>query len=301
MSFKTITNQALVAVIVMLALVGVPYLPLNHAAQLAAQPVLTQTLTQTTLNGAVTNASSSNSIILTSATGVVAGYRLVVITGGQVEAMDVDSSWVSGTTIPVKRGIAGTARYAHNSGDVVFIQRPALFYSDPLSGAGTGAPKVACSSSTSGTGASAVTISNTTATPYVSLPSGNVFYCVGGTSGQWVQTLRNGFTMGASGGTHAIAYTAAGALYTVPGLHTIGTAGALAMTLAPPTKDEDGIILVITATTAQAHTVTYTAGFSQNTTSSDVCTFGGAINDGMVIYADTGVWRISSTRNVTCA
>lgn len=300
MSFKTLTNQALVALIMVIALVGIPFLPMNHL-RLDAQPNPATTLTQTTLSALVANTGNSNFITLTSATGVVAGYRLVVITGGMVEAMDVQSSYVSGTTIPVTRGVAGTARYAHNSGDVVFIQRAALFNSDPLGGQGTGSPRVQCVSSTSSTGATAVTVSTTTPTPYVSLPSGNVFYCVGGTAGQWVQTLRNGYAVGTAGGTHVLAYTVAGALYTVPGAHTIGTSGALAMTLAPPTKDMDGVIMVITASTAQAHTVTYTAGFSQSTTSSDVATFGGAVNDGMVIYADAGVWRVISTRNVTIA
>lgn len=73
-------------------------------------------------------------------------------------------------------------------------------------------------------------------------------------------------------------------------------------TLASPTAGtDDGKHLWIISQTAAAHVVTCTAGFGGGTTSRDVATFGGAINDGMELIAVDGVWWVSSTRNVTIA
>lgn len=295
MSFKTVTNQALIAIMLAIALIAGPMIV--APVQLNAQVNPVQTLTQTTLSAAVGTAAagantSSNTggsnISVTSATGFTVGYRVFVITGGLTEAMDITA--VSGTVITVTRGVAGTTRHYHASGDVLLVQRAALFNSQ--------GPTSNCVSATTSTGATALVASTTTPTPWVDIAHGDIYYCAGT---QWVQTVRNGFPLGMDGATHAFLYTVAGALFPVPGIHSIGTGGALAMTLAPPTKDRDGMIMIITASTAQAHTVTYTAGFSQSTTSSDVATFGGAVNDGMVIVAVGGVWQVISTRNVTIA
>jgi len=73
-------------------------------------------------------------------------------------------------------------------------------------------------------------------------------------------------------------------------------------TLASPTSGtDDGKQLVIISKTAAAHVITCTAGFGGGTTARDVATFGGAINDGLVLVAVDGVWWVSSTRNVTIA
>jgi hypothetical protein len=94
--------------------------------------------------------------------------------------------------------------------------------------------------------------------------------------------------------------TAAGAItLTSGGVVFAGTAGALALTLANPPTTADGATLTIVATTAQAHTVTYTAGFNGGTTARDVATFGGAIGDAMQVVAYNGVWWTVSLRNVT--
>ncbi|HEV7950439.1 MAG TPA: hypothetical protein VGP24_11800 [Glaciihabitans sp.] len=77
-------------------------------------------------------------------------------------------------------------------------------------------------------------------------------------------------------------------------------AGVLAATLAAPTAGtHDGVQMNFISTTAQAHTITHTEGFAGGTTSRDVATFGGAIQDGMQIEAYNGVWYIKATRNVT--
>lgn len=68
---------------------------------------------------------------------------------------------------------------------------------------------------------------------------------------------------------------------------TKATAGAY--TLAAPAKDQQNT-LVFVSTTAAAHTITYTAGFYGNTTSSDVATFPATINGMFTIKAQNGTW-----------
>lgn len=64
-------------------------------------------LVRTTLSSAV--AAADKSIVVASATGFSAGYRIQV----DQEVMAVDDSYVSGTTIPVLRGLEGTVTEAH--------------------------------------------------------------------------------------------------------------------------------------------------------------------------------------------
>ncbi len=77
---------------------------------------------------------------------------------------------------------------------------------------------------------------------------------------------------------------------------TKATAGAY--TLAGPAKDQINTVTFI-STTAAAHTVTYTAGFSGNTTSSDVATWAATINGTLTIKAQGGTWAIVSAYLVT--
>lgn len=290
MSFKTLTNQAMIALMLAIVLVMTPSVSITGQGRNSSTtpPNPVTTLTQTTLSAAVI--ANTDVITVASATGFTVGNRVAIVTANAVEAADIRT--ISGTTITLNRSNAGTGRYPHASGDVVFTQRGALFQNGP--------PKSACVSTTTGTGASAVTIATIGPTPWIDLAAGDIYYCVGGTTGQWVRTLRNGNAVGDTGSTHVFTYTAAGALFLVPGVHVInGT--TLAMTIAPPTKDMDGMVLMILSLTASAQTLTYTAGFSQTTTSSDIATFGGAVNDGLVIVADAGVWHVISTRNVTIA
>jgi hypothetical protein len=58
--------------------------------------------------------------------------------------------------------------------------------------------------------------------------------------------------------------------------------------------------LTIVATTAQAHTVTFsTIGFNEAGSGGDVATFGGAKGDSMMLVARNGAWFTASLRNVT--
>lgn len=78
-------------------------------------------------------------------------------------------------------------------------------------------------------------------------------------------------------------------------------ASAAAMTLAGPTADQDGLLVTILSATAAAHTVTYTAGFYADTTSSDVATFAAKAGASMTIVARGATWGVIALGNVTIA
>lgn len=78
-------------------------------------------------------------------------------------------------------------------------------------------------------------------------------------------------------------------------------AGVCAMTLANPTTAQDGLQVTILSGTANAHTVTYTAGFYGDTTSSDVATFAAKVGASMTIKAQGGKWGVVALANVTLA
>jgi hypothetical protein len=78
-------------------------------------------------------------------------------------------------------------------------------------------------------------------------------------------------------------------------------AGVLALTIASPTAAIDGYEVRFIASTANAHTLNYSAGFAGDTTASDIATFGGAINDSLTIVARNGTWAVVSANGVTVA
>lgn len=71
-------------------------------------------------------------------------------------------------------------------------------------------------------------------------------------------------------------------------------ATALAITINGPAKDQTNIIRFVSLTAA-AHTVTYTAGFYANTTSSDVATFPATAGAVFTIVARNGLWNAVAT------
>lgn len=82
----------------------------------------------------------------------------------------------------------------------------------------------------------------------------------------------------------------------------ITKAGVCAMTLASPTATtHDGVIMRFVAATANAHTLTITAGFNGGGASKDVATFGGAVGDTVAVEAYQGVWYILNSTNITLA
>jgi hypothetical protein len=89
-------------------------------------------------------------------------------------------------------------------------------------------------------------------------------------------------------------YSAAGAItLPTPGtdaMAIINGTGALAMTLANPTKDQDGDILIIVGNGKAAHTVTYTAGLGNAGSNYDVGTFDGSGQCSMMLVAANAIW-----------
>jgi hypothetical protein len=79
-------------------------------------------------------------------------------------------------------------------------------------------------------------------------------------------------------------------------------AGVAAMTLGTPTTAQNGVEIVFTAATANAHTVTAaTIGFNAGNAGTDIATFGAAIGDGFTVVAYEGEWLVTSNINVTFA
>jgi hypothetical protein len=97
--------------------------------------------------------------------------------------------------------------------------------------------------------------------------------------------------------------SADGAITIKDGFVPLTKAGVAAMTLAAPTATtDDGKILRIVATTANAHTVTQASdGFNGGGASKDVATFGGAVGDKLVCIAYQGIWYILDSLNITLA
>ena len=87
-----------------------------------------------------------------------------------------------------------------------------------------------------------------------------------------------------------VALSTDGAVTLSSGIIQLAKAGVLALTLAAPT--EDGRVLIFDATTANAHTITITAGLRGAGGGADVGTFGGAIGDGTTLYSYNGAWYV---------
>lgn len=182
---------------------------------------------------------TDKSIVLASATGVVAGAIIVI----DREQMQVTKEYVSGTTVNVIRGQDGTAQIAHVSGAFVTVGLATDFPAP-----GPGGP----------------------ATLYPTIP---------------VTDYRS--------------YAAAGAI-TLPSAgrnmtaEIIGT-GALAMTVAAPTKELAGTRLFIVGNGKAAHTVTFTTGLGAVGATADVATFKADQQQGIEVIACGLAWVPSAT------
>lgn len=226
-----------------------------------------QTLTQTTLSSAAT--ATADRIVVSSATGFTVGNTVVI----DREAFFISA--ISSTTISVFRGTLGTVAEAHASGAVVYTGPNNYFLAkDPAPGG--------------------CTATNFVALPAVVIPSGSVFDCK---ASSLVRYRDRGVISPSVGAAQT--YTTSGAITVMPGLHLIGSGGALTMTLAAPTSAQDGIVLDISLITAQAHTVGVTAGFNGGGAGVDLCTFTAAIGNQITVRASGGNWYIVSARNCT--
>jgi hypothetical protein len=91
-----------------------------------------------------------------------------------------------------------------------------------------------------------------------------------------------------------------GAILANAGTVLASKAGVLAITLpAPVATSQDGVVLTVTATTAQANTVTCPSGSGIIEGTGNILTFGGAIGDYVVLIALAGKWYIKHKVNVT--
>lgn len=93
-------------------------------------------------------------------------------------------------------------------------------------------------------------------------------------------------------------FTASGAIPLVTGTAALNGAAAIAMTLVQPTAAQDGTRMVLTATTAHAHTVTFAANGLYG--AKHVITFA-AIGDTAVIEAVNLLWSVLSLGGPTPA
>lgn len=92
--------------------------------------------------------------------------------------------------------------------------------------------------------------------------------------------------------------SADGAITIKSGIVHITKSSACALTLAAPSKFDSGKVLYVNSATAQAHTVTISGGLAGAGSGADVGTFGGAVNDGIALYAYNGAWYTLPGTNV---
>ena len=120
----------------------------------------------------------------------------------------------------------------------------------------------------------------------------------GGTTGQWVNftSLQNQ----TPSTTPLQLLTTNAALPVVSGNYMITKAGVLADTLAAPTAgSQDGIVIQISSTTANAHTLTATGLLQTGTASVNVATFAAQAGAGLVLMSYNGKWIVVSSVGIT--
>lgn len=105
-------------------------------------------------------------------------------------------------------------------------------------------------------------------------------------------------------GPDIVTYSVTGAI-AIPTRDTIivlDKAGVAAMTLAAPGKDQDGLRLIITTTTAQAHTITATSLIADGATGSPHTTITfttGYKGQGIQLMALAGLWQVIANTATT--
>jgi hypothetical protein len=118
------------------------------------------------------------------------------------------------------------------------------------------------------------------------------------TNGVWVN-YNNGNTQNETQ-TAVVALTTNGALTVTSGNYVITKAGVLADTLGAPTAGiQDGTLIVLTSSTANAHTLTATGLLQTGTASVNVATFAAQAGAGLVLQAFNGKWIVISSVGIT--
>lgn len=84
---------------------------------------------------------------------------------------------------------------------------------------------------------------------------------------------------------------------TTPANYVITKAGVLADTLAAPTSD--GIVIVITSNTANAHTLTATGLLQCGTAAVNLATFAANAGAGLTLVSYSGKWNVLASVGIT--
>jgi hypothetical protein len=92
-------------------------------------------------------------------------------------------------------------------------------------------------------------------------------------------------------------YSASGAIAPGPGIHVLYGAAALTMTVAVPTQDQTGALLVVINSGNAAHTVTFTTGMGGVGGASDIATYTATQKSGLLMMAMNGTWANLGTGN----
>lgn len=100
-----------------------------------------------------------------------------------------------------------------------------------------------------------------------------------------------------------VTYGASGAIAVPSKDTTVVLAGsaALAMTLADPSRLQDGLKMTIVSSGAAAHTITSATGFNAGGAAVDVATFAAAVGNNLVLEASSGKWLVKSSLGITLA
>lgn len=230
------------------------------------------TLNSTSLTAAVT--ATQQVIPLTSVTNIAVRDLVFV----DREGMRVNAVDTVALNVTVTRGQQGTGARAHANASVAWTGPYQRFYLNDVIGTCTATAEQFL--------------------PHIVLPSGNVYQCH---SSEWVLWRDAGFRSFEIGRTDGgTSYSASGAIAVQPGLSLITAAGVGTMTLAAPTVEQNGMLMMIYSTTAQAHTITVTAGFGPaGGAARDLGTFAAAIGNGLTLMAANGLWIVLSNLGVT--
>lgn len=259
-------------------------------AFLAAAMLPAQTVTpNTTLCAAVTS-TTATSVCLASTTGVVNQTGLYV----DQEYMTVNlsnSQTLAATTaiVPVTRGnrAAGSGPQTHANAAVVWV---ALTPSNSLVPGSNG-----FSFSSNLTAIGPCTRSAQTYLPLIFPTTNSARDC----NGQWVEYNAMGDNQKVSP-TPIVLLTTNGALAVASGNYVITKAGVLADTLGAPTAGiQDGALIIITSSTANAHTLTATGLLGTGTASVNVATFAAQLGSGLTLMAYQGKWLVLSAVGIT--
>lgn len=252
------------------------------------------TVSSTTLCAAVTL--TANSVCLTSTTNVVNQTGLYV--DNEYMTVLISSGQTLGATnayVPVTRGNrSGQPATPHANAAVVWLALT------PDKSTVPGENGFAYSTNLRDVGP--CTLSTLTYLPHIWPDLGMMRSCGSVNAsgvGQWVDyTVAMNQTPGPVGQLQLL--TTNGALPVVTGNYVVTKAGVLADTLAAPTAgSQDGVIIQISSTTANAHTLTATGLFQCGTSSVNLATFAAQAGAGLVLMSYNGKWIVLSSVGIT--